>query len=143
MGFFASAPRWYRLGTALALLWALFWCIMVVANVPLAPAYWGEPPSVQARFWVETPYAIRSGYVLWTLFTLIGGVLLMLRRKSALTSLAIGFGFLLPTQFYLLTTISVFSLAFFIQAMIALAIQIVAGAWLAVALRAHRERWMR
>lgn len=143
MGFFASTPRWYRLGTALVLLWALFWCVMVLANVPLAPVYWGKPPSEQARYWVETPYAIRSAYILWTQFTLLGGLTLVLRRKAATWCLTLAWLALGTALIYHQASVPILSLAFLVQALIGLVLLIVATAFAILAMHAQGKRWMR
>lgn len=143
MGFFASTPRWYRLGTALVLLWALVWCGMVLADVPLAPVYWGKPPSEQARYWVETPYAIRSAYILWTQFTLLGGLLLLLRRKAASLCLTVALAALAMVLIYLQASLPILSRAFLVQALIGLVLLIVATAFVILAMHAQGRRWMR
>lgn len=143
MGFFASTPRWYRLGTALVLLWALFWCGMVLADVPPAPVYWGKPPSEQARYWVETPYAVRSAYILWTQFTLLGGLLLLLRRKAASLCLTVALAALAMVLIYLQASLPILSRAFLVQALIGLVLLIVATAFVILAMHAQGRRWMR
>jgi hypothetical protein len=82
----AKPPFWFMIFAALAILWGLAGVYACYSQLSLTPQQLAQLPPAQATAFSSMPLAIRAAYVVATVGGLVGGLLLIARRRWARTA---------------------------------------------------------
>jgi hypothetical protein len=78
-----KSPLWFKIATALVILWSLAGAFACYSQLTLTPAQLAVLPAAQRDAFIAMPLVVRIAYVIAVGGSLIGGILLILRRREA------------------------------------------------------------